>query len=45
VLRFKIVGIGRGPVPIQCRTYLLISHIALSPTSIDDTPLPAQSIG
>src|SRR6202042_750521 len=26
VLRFKIVGIGRRPMLIQCRTDLLISH-------------------
>ena len=29
VLRFKIVGIGPGPMPIQCRTYLLSSHMTL----------------
>src|SRR5262249_21400073 len=26
VLRFKIVGIGRRPMLIQCHTYLLIAH-------------------
>ena len=26
-LRFKIVGIGSRPMLIQCRTYLLISHL------------------
>ena len=28
-LRFKIVGIGSRPMLIQCRTYLLISHLIL----------------
>src|SRR5580698_6499536 len=32
VLRFKIVGIGCGPMPIQCRTNLLSTHMNL-PTS------------
>ncbi len=29
VLRLKIVGIGCNPMPIQCRTYLLSSHMTL----------------
>src|SRR6202034_2215571 len=29
MLHLKIVGIGRRPMPIQGRTYLLIAHIAL----------------
>ena len=29
VLRFKIIGIGCSPMPIQCRTYLLSSHMTL----------------
>src|ERR1700690_3900293 len=29
MLRLKIVGIGRGPMPIEGRTYLLIAHIVL----------------
>src|ERR1700677_2687740 len=28
VLRFKIAGVGCSPMPIECRTYLKISHMA-----------------
>jgi hypothetical protein len=40
VLRFKIVGIGRGPMLIQRRTDFLISHsgIVLLPLLIADPP-------
>src|SRR5262249_15961632 len=47
---FKIVGIGGGPMPIQCRTYLLISNIALlhsariqRPVSCHDRTHPLRS--
>src|SRR5262249_45079228 len=43
VLRFKIVGIGRGPMPIQCRTYLLISHIALLHSARIQRPFRAMT--
>src|ERR1700733_6180692 len=33
VFRFKIVGIGCSPMPIQCRAYLLSSHMTSSVTS------------
>jgi hypothetical protein len=31
VLRFEIVGIGRRPMPIQCRTDFLIPHSGILP--------------
>src|ERR1700722_14251794 len=41
VLRFKIVGIGCSPMPIQCRTYLLIYHMT---SGVAELTLPSAEL-